>query len=469
MASTPDRTSSQAALFVYAAGLPLVFALLGRGLDNFFWSEDAFWLGRASAILEGNLSEIFRLYGRDFNPVSALISALALKFFGPTPAAGHLFDLAIHLFSGALLALLIARITREGALAGVLAILWTLSRHTDETVFWIAARPTALSFCLFLLAWNVLERGLSKTGALIYLFAVLAKEPAVVLAPLFIARRLITRTSLRDSRPLVLIFFGYLVFRFVAWSSGASDDYRDPWTIGFLLQKCAFIISQFLELPLPWSSAATFIAAALFLALAWLFGGTPGRMGCVWLLLGLAPFLPIPKHTPRYCMFGYPGFLLACGGLWLTLRDRFASVALPLGVATALIAAAFQGYIVFMDELDHDMRAGYVRSIEHAYAQIAPDIPSGPVALISASHVHAQPEINARTRVAKLNAPIPGGLWGIILPNEIVIMHELTRGRIWTSTPGDSPTIVIHTATGFQIADTFPPDPDGPPIYGHIE
>lgn len=447
---------------------PIYLILTAPGLDNFLWCEELFWIGRVGLFRE-NPAELLRFYGRDFNPVSVLALDLQVRLLGPNPFDVHLADTIMQIASGLFLAGLFGRWLKAPVSAGVLAFLWVCSRHTDEAIFWMGARPISLSFFLILGAWLLADsrsRWGKPVSVAVFVAAVLSKETAVLFVPLYtVATTLYAggdwkgrlRAGAFRSLPFWAVLFIYVGFRGYMALQGESTTYQDITPV-FLLGKFGYIVSNFLEVPLlEWDSPWRLMIAAALLAAGFLCCGRSGRLGSLWIVISILPFLPLEKHSPRYELFVYPGALLIFGGAYLNLLKRFPSAMPWIGGALAGLMILVQSFFVYLDEKDYDMRSRYVQELDRRYVKVRNELPDAQLGLIDASGVSAQPEINDRTLVPKLNANLPGEFWGIVPRENLVGYREFVEGRVWLPSEKEPPQAwLVLTPDGFVIKDTLP-------------
>lgn len=482
-ADTRTRFSGAAAYFILS--LPLFAIVAWPGLNNFFWCEDAMWLLRAGRF-SVDPGELFSVYGRDFNPLFLVAVFLQTKLLGTSVLAANATSFGIHLASGFMLALLFEKLFDSPEWGAAFAAVWTISPHTDETLFWMGSRGHALSFLFFVSAWYFFERGTRRgrlASVVLFVAAILTKEIAIIL-PVTILLRVLLRPensdrdlswtpalsrAIRETRSLWIIATVYVLIRLAGFSSdfggaaavGAGGIELDPV---FLTRKFCFLVSGFFELRfLHWESPANAVVAALFFGLVVARGGTLGRFAVLWFIVASLLILPIPKHSPRYEIYIYPAFLAGIASLILAPLRRAGEWATRSCLAVLVVFVVFQSWFVHLDELDYDMRSRYVEALADQWNRIAPEIPDGAVIAIAVSGTGLQPEINVRTRIAKLNAPISGGLWGIIAPDDFVGMAEQPRGRaLIPMPPGSSAASALrirHTDLGFLL-DPGPPRGD---------
>jgi len=437
---------------------PLYFFLAFKGLDNFFWCEDLWWISRVG-LLQHNFFEIFKVYGRDFNPFFIAFLYAFFKVFGMNVFAINFFGILLHFLNGLLIVILFSKILKREIMAGVISLLFLISRHTDETVFWMAALPHAFSFFFGFLSWNLLEaksKKLKILGYFSFVFSLLSKETGFVVLFLIFLKNLFfeggkfkkrLKLAFVKARILFLIFFVYLILRlFIFTPTHLGDVYK----ISFALKKFSFVFFGLFEIPVYWDSFFTVLKAILFITVLFIIGDKITKFSIFWILVSLFPFLFLHKHSPRYTLFAYPGFLLLLCGIYLQLEKAFKKGVVYPAIAIFLAMLVYQSYYFSSDELDYDMRADFVKKLWEQYQIIAPQVSDGPVVIIPRSERDAQAYINYKCRVPKLNAYIKNGLWKIVVPWYVVGAVEFERGRVWVKDESiKKARPLIHRDEGF--------------------
>lgn len=462
LATGSDRVVRDAMLFAAVFALfPLANAW--SGLDNYFWCEEGATIRWVGAILDDPV-RLFDFYGIAFYPVTMAVMTLQIMVLGASPTAVHGTDLALHVLNGVLLAGLFARWLKDPVVAALAALAWMLSRHTDEAIFWMGARQHALAFLFVLLAWHADERGRRNWSVVCAVAAVLSKEVGLLIVPLVTARRMLLteavaireriRASLAATWRLWALAAAYLAFRAIVAFFGGNDGRQALGISGLPLHKVAYLPLQFIELGfLPWERNTTLLVALVIFGLAFWRGSALSRFGFAWMFLALLPFQPLTHFSSRYTLFPFAGFLIAVAGFWLSLSHaRKATLQVPV-LALIIGALFYQGYIVFLDEKDYDMRSRFVEQLAREYESVAAQVPDGLVAVMPVSGLDAQPVVNERCFIPKLNAPISNGLWGIIPAEDLVGLVEFSRGRAWipagSAPPGS--TLLVHRGDTFVV------------------
>lgn len=165
-----------------------------------------------------------------YRPLMTFSYLILWQIFGPLPFGFHLFNVLMHMAVVALMFLVGQRLFLDYRVAWVAALLFAIHPVHTEAVAWIAALPDLqaaffllLSFRLLLVAqpgrWDLKQ----ALGVLLgFSFALLSKEPALMLVPLVIVfeyglnpRRHVTTLIAKLSRcaPFFILGLGYLLLR----------------------------------------------------------------------------------------------------------------------------------------------------------------------------------------------------------------------------------------------------------------
>jgi protein O-mannosyl-transferase len=163
-----------------------------------------------------------------YRPMMTFTYLLLWKAFGDLPFGYHLFNILLNALVVALVYLAGKELFKSWSIAAVAALLFAIHPIHTEPVAWIAGVPDLEATFLLVAAFFVYIRkpllGLSShvLVAGCYLTAILAKEPALMLAPLLAYYEHFVRdghahtparAKLRQYLPTCLVGFGYLVLR----------------------------------------------------------------------------------------------------------------------------------------------------------------------------------------------------------------------------------------------------------------
>jgi hypothetical protein len=200
----------------------VAFVAYAPALWTGFTADDFFILARVKQF--GGLDRPLAYFGaleffEYYRPLTFLSHAFDWQIWRTNPAGFHLTNVCLHVVNTLLVFVLGRRL--DGRTTGVIAgLLFALHPASHEAVYWISARFDLLATCLTLAALVLVcgpPRGYVP-GALVFGFALLAKEsalalPVMVLAYDVIIRRLDWRHAARRLVPLLLVAAAYSVLR----------------------------------------------------------------------------------------------------------------------------------------------------------------------------------------------------------------------------------------------------------------
>jgi hypothetical protein len=298
---------------------------------NYFFSDDFHWLGRA-VLVQDSPGEIFKIAGRDFNPVYLLLLGILIKIFGLSPLVLRLISLLTFSAVIWMFFYILCRYFKVNIIIALsAALLSSFSVFVSEVVLSLAALVYSLSILLFLVALkfyfdkkgvapptyycicqkNKVSGGINKKKWLyaVFLFlAFLTKETIFLAAlPLFVYEK---EKNLRWF--IVASTGGILLFRVLLQITAAASSYTGFLSFSNIFYKLYFIILRTMGLspytvPLPVG-----IIVIIFLVLVSIYFIKAER-GFLFFLLLLAIFSLffslLPKLSSRY--FFYPTF-----GFW---------------------------------------------------------------------------------------------------------------------------------------------------------
>jgi Flp pilus assembly protein TadD len=338
--------------------------------------------------------------GNFYRPLFLLWFVLNYKLFGLNPAGWHFTTLAMHLLATWLVYLLARRITGQSFVAGVATLVFGLHPVHIETVSWVSGVTDSLVAVPFIGAFLCFLRARDFRNAqpaavenratvwwiaslVLYVVALLIKEPAIVLPALVFAYEALfpsdalgnlwtrLKTPLLSSLPFVAVSAIYL-----AWRSVVIHGLTHPMTqvslkielqtwpglVWFYIKHLLwpFGISEFYET--PYIDPATWRNFGLPLLLVvitlaglviwWRRSGSPVIAFCaLWIVLPLLPALKIDTFQyaelahDRYLYLPSIGFAILLGIVIEKLRfgqRRLFGQPLPAAVAL-LVLAVFYG------------------------------------------------------------------------------------------------------------------------------
>jgi len=269
MRLTDARTQ---AVLVFVSALALYANTLGHGFvldDGLVLQDNAYVqkgirgipdiLSRDS--FHGTLGESAYLSGGRYRPLSLMMFAFEVSFFGMEPFAHHLINVLLYGLTAVVLLRLLRRAVFQGHPLAALAatLLFVVHPVHTEVVANIKSRDEILSLLFVLLTFGYLLKEGSDMNrwkaAGCYVLALLSKENGIVLlaiAPLalFTFGDKSWRLALRDCWPLGLVAVAYVGLRLLLIGSrmqevpGVLDN---PYILAATDQKLATILSVFIS------------------------------------------------------------------------------------------------------------------------------------------------------------------------------------------------------------------------------
>ena len=315
-----------------------------------------------------------------YRPMMTFTYLLLWKAFGELPSGYHLFNILLNALVVTLVYLAGKALLKSWPIAAVAALLFAVHPIHTEPVAWIAGIPDLEATLLFVAAFHVYIRKpkLRWTSqalvALCYLAALMAKEPALMLAPLLAYYEHFVRpghetsstgAKLRQYLPTCLVGLGYLAVRSLLFGKLAPVLQHPQVTWPQATFSAFALISSYTRLlfwPAPLSAFHTFHATETFwapsvllgiavvlgclLSVAYFHKRNPRLSFCLlWIGLTLAPVLNVRWMaanvlTERYLYLPSVAFCwlvgYAANYLWARLGSR-PNLALP---AKGMLAAA---------------------------------------------------------------------------------------------------------------------------------
>lgn len=397
-ADQQDPRNIWIALLVGAVPLLLYLRTVGFGfIDS--WDDASYVLENPliTALTWSNLQAIFAApHLGHYSPLQLLSYALEFPLWGRDAGGYHAVNALLHSANAVLLFALVLRLTRDRAVAALVALLFAVHPLNVENVAWIAERKTLLSAlfsfaCLYAyLDWR--GRGGRARYALFLalgLLAILSKATAVALPALLWAYEwALGERPRRWLAPLPLL----AVALWATWMTLAGHVAGDAIEAGALAPDVLFGtvyptsvvlwwryiglllwpagLSGFYEATLHHSflAPAVFFSLAGWLAVAWLAlfrGGAQLRFWFLWFAICFAPvsnIIPINTYmADRYMYLPAIGWFVALGlGLraahgWLVRRGLRQATPGVLAVCAVLVlgyaAAAWDRTEVWRDEV----------------------------------------------------------------------------------------------------------------------
>ena len=219
---------------------------------NYFFSDDFHWLGRA-VLAHDSPGEIFKIAGRDFNPVYLLLLGILIKIFGLSPLVLRLISLLTFSAVIWMFFYILCRYFKVNILIALsAALLSSFSVFVSEVVLSLAALVYSLSILLFLVALKFYFDKRQWLYAVVLFLAFLTKETIILAAlPLFVYEK---EKNLRWF--IVASTGGILLFRVLLQITAAASSYTGFLSFSNIFYKLYFIILRTMGLspytvPLP--------------------------------------------------------------------------------------------------------------------------------------------------------------------------------------------------------------------------
>lgn len=362
---------------------------LGLGFvgDDFEW-----WLAARTAIERPHL--LVAPYG-GFRPANLWTMVLDQLAWGTVPAGYHLTSLLLHLGCGALLWLVLRRLSLGPRWSALVAALWLCSPYSLKPVLSVCERfqPLLLASWLGLvLLWprrdEPWRRGRVAAVVAVATFTVLVKESWVVLPALVLVfERLLRRAAwwaaVRTAAVAAVGVAAYVAV-YALNPPIASSYYAASPAPAAKVPHAAAVFLGLTELDpsstqLGWAEAAAALALAALLAAGWRRRRALAGVGLALFLLPFVPILTVPFLVTRYTYIPLVGFLMLAAGAAASLvevlpadRRRAASAVI------ALVAVAFlgRGLLVIRGDYDDAARRDDVhRRLLAEAAAFAPQLP----------------------------------------------------------------------------------------------
>lgn len=314
-----------------------------------------------------------------FRPLVVASYKLDMALWGLAATPSHLVNLALHLLCVLLVVALALRLGGSARAARISGVLFAIQPQNAVAVIWTSGRTEVLAgvFILGALLCYVIARQRRRSrwfllALLLQVLACLAKENALILPGLIVAYELRgyflknsgleLRRAFAMATPILIVTLGYVVFRFLFFDSGGQlgpPYFNPPTTAGFYghalakttynlvaLPTTAFIVPLFaVELLLEHPLALVALIGVTVLLYWLLLRRRRWRQplvfgGCLWMLVALAPTLPI-LTTDLYLYLPSVGFAFIAAQLFDEKLE---------GASTAqrerLVRFAFAGYVL---------------------------------------------------------------------------------------------------------------------------
>lgn len=314
--------------------------------------------------------------GNYYRPLQFIVYGLIYRAFGANPFPFHLLMALLHAANTALIYSLARRVLRSKspAAACVAAALFAVHPVHTETVNWIAALPDAMVTAFALLGLRAFAAGKALPSrwqmaahCAIYFAALLTKETAVVLLPLYAAYQ--WQLGAKGNRTMyagmAAAFAAYLAMRIHALGglSPAQRAFFHLTAAEFVMSATVLLAHYFAALVWPgslnffhvfhpttgldWQLAASIAALAGLTYAAVRFGrrNQAALFALFWIAISIAPALNIAGvgqnvFAERYLYLPSAGFAILAGMAWMWLARSKPNWA---GAGAAALLLVFAG------------------------------------------------------------------------------------------------------------------------------
>lgn len=276
---------------------------------NYFYSDDFHWLGRA-VIAQDSPGEMFRIEGRDFNPVFLFLLWLIIKIFGLSVEAMRY--VGIFAFAGVVWLfyyILNRRFNVQWLIALSAALLFGLNVFVSEVVLNLSATVYSLALLFFLAAVAFYLRRQKILFILFLVLAFLTKE-TIILA---VIPLLYFKVDKRQRYLLAAVSGGLILIRIILQTGAATGSYTGFVSLENSPLKLFFILARSMNLsPYAVHWFVGILAVLLVAAAAVYFNIETRKRAYGFFLLmftGYAVFFALlPKLSSRYFLFPSVGF-----------------------------------------------------------------------------------------------------------------------------------------------------------------
>jgi len=405
--STPSRTDGRVRLAIAAVSLIGLFgAVYLPALGHGFVKDDYRWIAAADVRSRADVARFFTTNVGFYRPLVTSSFAIDRAVWG-LDARGYALTNTTLLLAAAGLLFLLARMLALPPPAALLACaVWLFNFHgINMALLWMSGR-TALLLCVFAVGSTLAFAGGRRSGwiasGVLALAAMLCKEEAVLLPPLFVVLYLLVtsgsqslRAALIATLPAWVAAAVYLLAREQSGAftvASAPDYYRltfDPFAvlrnIGEYLDRGATL------------AAVVSIVMWLVAARATSFDDRERvaiRFGIAWFVAMYAITIFVPVRSSLYAVAPSIGAALVAGAFasraWRSAPRRFSRAAVALVAVVALLVPVYRSRNHGLVE-PADLAAQSLATIQDAVRQrpgvsdiILIDDPNAPVRLDAA-------------------------------------------------------------------------------------
>lgn len=337
--------------------LALFAAIYAPALGHGFVKDDFRWIAAAEVYSPADVGRMFSTNVGFYRPLVTSSFAIDRAVWGLNAFGYALTNAILLLVNAGLLFLLVRRLSLPSEAALVAAAVWAFNFHgVNMALLWTSGR-TALLLCLFAQAGALALLSGARWGhllaGLLALAAMLSKEEAVLLPPLFIVLQLVSQreTTARGvfnrSWPLCAALVIYLIARGQSGAftiANAPDYYRPTFDPRAVLEN----VGEYLD------RGATFAVAVS--AILWFSAPMTTffdererrsiRVGIAWFIAMYGITIFVPVRSSLYAVAPSIGSALVAGAAasrtLRTVPQRFPYIAAGLMMAVALLIPVYR-------------------------------------------------------------------------------------------------------------------------------
>lgn len=289
----------------------IIFLFYYKFLNNYFFSDDFEWLSRA-ILSQAKITYIFKIYGRDFNPVFIIFLSLMIKVFGLSPFALRLSILILYIITASLFFITLnKKFNFSPFLSFSLSILIFINVFSSEAILNLSASVYFIAFLIFLISLNFF---LESRYFLFFIFISLAfftKEAIILsLIPIYFL------SNKEGKKYCFLTGIALVSVRFILQISQA-EQYTSFISTKFFLIKLYFILMRSINLS-PYSVSPIYglfalVSIIIVIILYLVKIGEEDKISTsiflFWIIYTLF-FAFLPKLSSRYILFPSIGFIM---------------------------------------------------------------------------------------------------------------------------------------------------------------
>ena len=424
--------------------LGLFVAIYAPALGHGFVKDDFRWIAAADVHSPGDVARIFSTNLGFYRPLVTTSFAIDRAMWHLDARGYALTNATLLLANAGLLFLVGRRLSLPPEAALLAAAVWAFNFHgINMALLWTSGR-TALLLCLFAQAGALAllseRRWSAALTALLAFAAMLCKEEAVMLPPLYVALHLWTARERRTLRgalartwPVWIAAMAYAVARAQSGAFGVSNA-PDYYRLTFDLRGVLKNVGEYLD------RGAT--VAAIVSIILWLAAPRtiplgdqergPIRFGICWFIAMFAITIFVPVRSSLYAVAPSIGSALVAGAFAArasrAVPDRFARIAVLMVAAVALLLPVY-------------------RSRNHGLVEPA-DLATQSLATIQAA-VRAQPGARDIVLIDDPQAPVTlDSAFGSLFPDAVhLFVGPAVRGTITdeAATAGRSDAALVFT------------------------